>query len=54
MSKYENAIEQFKESVEEYLEDENERYEISKHEDLSDELINSIGNVFNDIIQESE
>ena len=54
MSKYENAIEQFKESVEEYLNDENERYEISKHEDLSDELINSIDNVFNDIIQESE
>ena len=54
MSKYENAIEQFKESVEEYLDDENERYEISKHEDLSDELINSIDNVFNDIIQESE
>lgn len=54
MSKYENAIEQFKESVEEYLDDENERYEISKHEDLADELINSIDNVFNDIIQESE
>lgn len=54
MSKYENAIEQFKESVEEYLDDENERYEISKHEDLADELINSIDNVFNDIVQESE
>lgn len=54
MSKYENTIEQFRESVEEYLDDENERYEISKHEDLADELINSIDNVFNDIIQESE
>ena len=54
MSKYENAIEQFKESVKEYLDDENERYEISKHEDLADELINSIDNVFNGIVQESE
>lgn len=54
MSKYENAIERFKESVEEYLNDENERYEISKHENLADELINSVDTVFNDIIQESE
>ena len=54
MSKYENAIEQFKESVEEYLDDENERYEISKHEDLADELINSIDSVFTEIVQESE
>jgi hypothetical protein len=52
MSKYENVIEEFKESVIEYLDDENGLYEISKpdYDDLAEELINSIDNVFNDII----
>ena len=56
MSKYENVIEEFKESVIEYLDDEDGLYEISKpdYDDLAEELINSIDNVFNDIIQESE
>ena len=56
MSKYENVLDEFKKSVQEYLEDENGEYEISsiKYDEIAEDLINSIDSVFNDISQELE
>jgi hypothetical protein len=51
MSKYENVLDEFKKSVQEYLEDKNGEYEISsiKYDEIAEDLINSIDSVFNDI-----
>jgi hypothetical protein len=56
MSKYENVLDEFKKSVQEYLEDKNGEYEISsiKYDEIAEDLINSIDSVFNDISQELE